>query len=71
MKCLDVSGMIIVQTEDGYYRYCFHPQKILTVGFKTRAGLERNRDIFREDARTIRIMRRRYRKMRGQARRMK
>lgn len=50
----------IVKTEDGYYRYVNHRDRLVTTGFGILAGLLRNTDIIRFDAATVAIMRGRY-----------
>ena len=50
----------IEQTADGYFRCVDHTAGLASVGFLTREGLERNRDILRIDASAEARMRARY-----------
>jgi len=57
---LDTSGMETVCTKDFYYRYVCHMRRILTAGFATPQGLERNANGFLNTESAIRRMHHRY-----------
>ena len=60
---LNTSKMFIVRLGDGvgfYHHYVCHAQCILTMGFRSRAGLKRNADIFSDSPQAMRAMRKRY-----------
>lgn len=50
----------IIQTDDGYFRYVNHKDRLLSTGFSNVAGLLKNTKHIRVDTPAIDLMRRRY-----------
>lgn len=62
LKARTLSDENIVEV-DGFFRYVNHFNKLATTGYGTRVNLIKNKDLFRFDTNTIKLMKERYDKL--------